>query len=76
MDNLVNAVFNNLVFDDEYDEIINPEWVRAIISQHQNDYPGAWQNWNHDVKTKQMTKMIQRAINDEEMAPARIVMFY
>lgn len=49
--------------------------VEAVVREHQNKYPGSWQEWNLEAKTATVSKIMQKAQKMREGAPARIVQY-
>ena len=76
MNELAKAIFDELSIPDQYRNYIDVDFIAGCIRQHQDQYPGSWQNWKFDDRKKAMMKMMRDAINKHELSPARIVMFF
>lgn len=78
---LVRAVIENLesgraIWKDEMEP--NPydaDFVSSLVSDHQSQYPGEWQGWNLEKKTKKIAAIVRRAAAKSETSVGRVMLF-
>lgn len=47
--------------------------VEAIVSAHQRQFPGSWQDWTVAGKSAWLEKIVNRAIKERDTATERVV---
>jgi hypothetical protein len=51
------------------------ELVERVIHNHQNQYPGSWQDWTVEAKTPVFIRIMEKARKSRETTAERIVLF-
>lgn len=71
---LINATIElvNVNLDANLDFTLH-DFVTRVIDEHQNRYPGSWQDWNVSKKSKSIAALVNKAIKNKEYSPARAV---